>query len=144
MKTNEVFESKYLSAPDLGGKTVRVTIDDVTMEKIGDDRKAVLHLVGKKKAMVLNRTNWTRLEEQCGSDDSDDWRGWSIVLYPTKVDFQGKRVDAIRIDDRPGSSKPPARAARQSAPPPPPAEFVEDVEDEPHHGTAITEDDIQF
>jgi len=140
MKTNDVFESKYLSASDLGGKAVRVTIENVTMEKIGDDRKPVLHLVGKKKQMVLNRTNWTRLEEQCKSDDSDHWRGWNVVLYPTKVDFQGKRVDAIRIDDRPGSSRPPGKVSATVALPP--QELIEDELDSDM--AEPSDDDIPF
>jgi hypothetical protein len=41
--------------------------------------------------------------------------GWSIVLYPTKVQFQGKMVDAIRVDDRPGATK---KSGNRPAPPP--------------------------
>lgn len=135
MKRNDVFQSDYLKVSDLQGKAVRLTIEDVTMEKIGDDTKAVLHFAGKDKTLVLNKTNWNRLEEVCRSDDSDDWHGWAVTIYPTKVDYQGKRVDAIRIDDRPGSAVPPASRGRASAPPP--------VEDEPMPG-AITYDDIPF
>ena len=119
MKRDAIFTSNYLKATDLQGRTVRVTIEDVTMEKVGEDTKAILHLVGKEKSIVLNKTNWGTLEQMCQSDDSDHWRGWMVTLYPTKVDYQGKRVDAIRIDDRPGSATPPTSTPAAVEPPPP-------------------------
>lgn len=130
MKTGEAFPSNYLKAADLNGRAVKVTIDSVTVEKIGDDRKPVLHFVGKDKGLVLNKTNSNRIEEATGTDEMDDWGGWTVTLYACKVDYQGKRVDAIRVDDRPGTvqgPRQPARAAAQraetypadEAPPPP-------------------------
>lgn len=107
MKIGSAFPSSYLKAADLNGKAVKVTIESVSVEKIGDDQKPILHFVGKDKGLVLNKTNANRIIEAVGSDETDDWEGWSITLYPCKVDYQGKRVDGIRVDDRPGSSKAP-------------------------------------
>lgn len=133
MRIGSAFPSDYLKAADLNGKAVRVTIDNVTEEKIGEDRKPVLHFVGKDKTLVLNKTNANRITEAVGSDETDDWQGWSITLYPCKVDYQGNRVDAIRVDDRPGSSRAPSNGngnGRHAAPPPaddpPPADITED------------------
>ena len=134
MKMSQAFPSSYLKAADLNGKAVRVTIESVTPEKIGDEIKPVLHFVGKDKGVVLNKTNANRITEAVGSDETDDWEGWSITLYPCKVDYQGKRVDAIRVDDRPGSSKAPTNARRVVEQP------VDDFGDAPE----ITEDDIPF
>lgn len=135
MRTSEAFPSNYLKAADLGGHAVRVAIESVTMEKVGEDKKPVLHFIGKDKALVLNKTNANRITEAVGSDETDDWEGWTITLYACKVDFQGKRVDAIRVDDRPGSSKPPQRnAASRPAPPP--------VDEEPP--PPITDEEIPF
>jgi hypothetical protein len=117
MKIGDAYPSSTLKAADLQGKSVRVVIESVTVEKIGDDTKPVLHFQDKDKTLVLNKTNANRIVEATGSDETDDWAGWSIVLYPCKVDYQGKRVDAIRVDDRPGASKAPK--ARQSRPTPP-------------------------
>ena len=133
MKISNAFPSNYLKAADLNGKAVRVTIDSVTMEKLGDDQKAILHFVGKDKSLVLNKTNVNRIIEATGTDETDDWAGWSVVLYACKVDFQGKRVDALRIDDRPGATKPPA--SRKV-----PEVVVEDFEDVPE----VDEDPIPF
>lgn len=134
MRMSDAFPSSYLKAADLNGKAVRVVIESVSMEKLGDDHKAVLHFVGKDKGLVLNKTNANRIVEAVGSDETDDWEGWSITLYACKVDYQGKRVDAIRVDDRPGSSKPPTNRARPAVAEP--DEFVDAPE--------ITEDDIPF
>ena len=130
MKIGTAFPSNYLKAEDLQGRAVRVVIDSVTTEKIGDDHKPVLHFAGKDKGIVLNKTNANRIAEAVGSDETDDWEGWTITLYSCKVDYQGKRVDAIRVDDRPGSTKPPARAAASRP----------DPDDVP----AITDDDVPF
>ncbi len=119
MKVNDLFRSKKsLAAADLGGKAVRVTIESVEVQKFDEGEKPVLHFVGKDKTMVLNKTNALRIIEAVGDDESDNWVGWSIVLYPTKVDYAGKRVDAIRIDDRPGATKPPAQPVRRAVAPP--------------------------
>lgn len=126
MKISDAFPSNYLKASDLNGKAVRVTIDSVTMEKLGDDQKAILHFVGKDKGLVLNKTNTYRIVEAVGSDETNDWEGWSITLYACKVDFQGKRVDAIRVDDRPGSSRAPQRSTRNAVPPPPVSDDFDD------------------
>lgn len=131
MKINSAFPSDYLKAADLGGKASRLTIDSVTIEKMGDDTKPVLHFKESSRKMVINKTNAMRIVEAIGSDETDDWAGWSIVLYPAKVDFQGKRVDALRIDDRPGATKPPvAGTKRPTAAPEPPDEDYGDIPDD--------------
>ena len=68
------------------------------MQDIGDDNKPVARFKNKSKALVLNKTNLRSIEEITGTDETDDWRGARITLYPTRVDYQGRRVDAIRID----------------------------------------------
>lgn len=118
MKTSEAFPSNYLKAADLNGRSVRVVIDSVSMDKIGDDRKPIVSFVGKDKSLVLNKTNANRIAEHSSSDEMDDWAGWTVTLYACKVDYQGKRVDAIRVDDRPGTAYAPkahTRAAAQRA-----------------------------
>lgn len=130
MKIGSAFPSEYLKATDLNGKSVRVVIESVSTEKVGDDQKPIVHFVGKDKALVLNKTNANRIVEAVGSDETNDWEGWSITIYSCKVDFQGKRVDAIRVNDAPGASRPPtnatpSRVERDAVPP-------------------ITDDDIPF
>ena len=99
MKIGEAFPSRWLKAADLQGKKVNVTIESVGFENIGDDGdKLVAYLKNSKKGLVLNVTNANMITEICGTDETDDWTGKRICLFPTRVDFQGRRVDAIRVD----------------------------------------------
>lgn len=124
MKSNDVFPGKYLRADDLNGAEPIVTMRDVKIETLGDDSKPVLYFVGKEKGLVMNKTNWAAITEITGSDDSDEWTGKKVKLVTRKVDFQGKRVPAIRVEE------PIANGHR----PPPPVEPVH----------APDEDDIPF
>ena len=136
MKRGDAFPSARLKAEDIKGHKVTVEIEDVKIERVGqgDDEKTkpVLYFRGKDKTLVLNVTNWSRIEDFLLSDDSDDWIGCRIVLGTERVDFQGKRVDAIRVID--GESK---KAPRRGQPEPVQDEsdaaepFVADDEDVP-------------
>lgn len=99
MKANDVFPGKYLRADDLGGKEPIVTIKSVHNETLGDELKPILMFEGKEKGLVLNKTNWSAIADITGQDDSDDWAGARVKLVTRKVDFQGKRVPAIRIEE---------------------------------------------
>ena len=137
---SESFPSKYVKAADLKGQNVIVVIGHVTFERIGTndkDDKPVLYFQGKSKGMVLNKTNATNIAHLYG-DDTDDWAGREIVLFPAMVDFQGKTVEAIRVrgvraaDKSKGglAPKPQPRAfddlKRDSASEPPPREDIGD------------------
>ncbi len=124
MKIGAAFPGQYLKAADLQGKRVRVVVERVDMEDIGGETKPVLHFKGKSRGVVLNKTNAQSIWAINGSDDTDDWPGTEIVLYPSKTDFQGKRVDCIRIDP----PDTPAQTRRAAPPPPPPP--VEEPEDD--------------
>ena len=106
MNINSAFPSTFLKSADLGGRRVAVTIAKVSMEDIGDDHKPVVYFTGKDRGLVLNKTNAAMISEIAGTAETDDWGGVKILLYPAKVDFQGKRVDAIRVDYPTGAEKP--------------------------------------
>ena len=95
---DELFPSTWLKATDLRKQRVPVRISHVKVEEVGDDKKPVLYFQNATKGLVLNVTNANMIKEITGSNDTDAWRGRSIVLFVTKVDFQGKRTDAIRVD----------------------------------------------
>lgn len=98
MKVSTLFKGKYLKAASLGGAPVRVTIESLTMEELGEDKeeKPVVYFQNKDQGLVLNRTNASVLADLFG-DESDGWIGKQIVLSPEKVSFQGRLVDAIRV-----------------------------------------------
>lgn len=96
MNINAAFPSTYLKAADLQGRSASVVMDRVSLEEIGGEHKPVLYFAGKERGLVLNKTNSSIIAEMHGSE-TDDWAGKSIVLYPARVEFQGRIVDAIRI-----------------------------------------------
>ena len=107
MHTSEAFPAKFLKADDLQGKSVRVVIERYEMEELPDgNRKPALYFVNKQRGMILNRTNSNAIEFDCGyGPDMDLWIGKPIVLFSTMVDFQGKRVPALRVRPVPDTPK---------------------------------------
>jgi len=98
MKVGEAFTGAYLKADTFKGKRVTVTCDHVALEKVGEGDKPVLYFQGKDMGLVLNKTNANMIAEIAGDDEMDNWKGVKVVLYAAKTDFQGKRVDCIRVD----------------------------------------------
>jgi hypothetical protein len=110
MKGSEIFSSKSLKAEDIKGHEPVVTIEKVTTQDFDDGKKPIIHFVGKEKTLVCNKTNWNAIVEITGEDDSDNWGGHRVKLVVARVDYQGKRVDAIRIDPPPVNGAPARRA----------------------------------
>ena len=106
MNINTAFPSDYIKSSDLGSKRVGAVINNVSIEKVGEDKKPVVWFQGKEKGLVLNKTNASMIAEIAGTDETDDWAGTKIVMYVAKVDYAGKRVDAIRVD-YPADRQPP-------------------------------------
>lgn len=118
MKIGAAFPGQFIKAADLQGKRVQVTIESVDMEDIGGEMKPVVHFKGKDRGLVLNKTNSNAIWGITGSEETDEWTGVAITLYPSKTDFQGKRVDCIRVD--------PAEPSRRPTPPPQPVDVDDD------------------
>ena len=98
---DEVFGSgKTLKAADLDGDEITLTIEKVEIKEFEDDgevkRKPIVHFLGSDKALVCNVTNSRVIAEAYGKE-TDGWHGKSITLFPTRVEFSGKLVDAIRV-----------------------------------------------
>jgi hypothetical protein len=68
----------------------------VEMDKAGDDEKPVLYFSGEKKGLMLNKTNAKRITHLYG-EESEDWIGKEIVLYPDMTDLRGEPVETIRV-----------------------------------------------
>lgn len=97
MNINAAFPGTYLKAGDLQGRRVTVTMSHVNIEELGGEHKPVLYFEGKERGLVLNKTNANIIAELHGPE-TDDWVGHKITIYPARVEFQGKIVDAIRVD----------------------------------------------
>jgi len=124
MNIDDAFPSQYLKAADLKDQTPTVTIDRIEIEQIGDDRKLVVYFRKVKRGLVLNRTNANTIAEIVGSRDAEQWTGHKILLTRAMVDYQGKRVPAIRVDYPPKAvpAQGPRLAQRTATPPTPLAE----------------------
>jgi len=98
MHIDAAFPSKYLKGVDLNGKTVRVTIDRVEIEEVGDgDRKPVMYFQGKDKGLALNRINADTISSAYGHE-TDDWTGKLVELYfDPNVYYGPKKVGGLRV-----------------------------------------------
>lgn len=96
MNINEIYPSKYLKASDLQGRTVKVTIDRITVEDMGNERKPVLGFAGKQKGLALNKSN-AQIIASAYSPETNGWIGREIELRPDKTQFNGQLVDCIRV-----------------------------------------------
>lgn len=118
MHIGNAFPSTYLKASDLQGRSISIVMHSVTMEEIGGDVKPILffqdqHGQRKDRGLVLNKTNANIISEMYGWE-TDEWSGKPIVIYPARVEFQGKIVDAIRVKLDTGTPIPTAKRTIQA------------------------------
>jgi hypothetical protein len=122
MKLNDAYPSRFLTAEDLNGKDIAVTIASVELEDIGQghdkSKKLVISMTGKKKAFVVNKTNAGTIAKVLGTDETEEWVDRQIIIGPREVEFQGNMVWSIRV-----SLKKPATAAAKPAPAAPADDF---------------------
>jgi hypothetical protein len=93
-------ESKYFHASDFT-KEIIGTIGNVESAEFKNDDgstavKPVLHFQDQPQALVLNKTNFTALSLMFGEDTSD-WVGAKVALYPSRVDFKGRTMPTIKL-----------------------------------------------
>lgn len=98
------FPDKYLFAEDLHGKPVDVTIAAMNSDSLvtegGKKRSVVVTFAGKKKVLVLNKTNAHLINEifpLAPGESLKSWVGKRITIYPTQTKFKGEVVDCIRV-----------------------------------------------
>jgi hypothetical protein len=101
-KVSEMIDSKYLKQSDVP-TDVNVTIEAVAKKNVareGDEpeMKWLIKFAEFRKPMVLNTTNIKRIQRACNSDNTDDWKGKTIVLYvDPDVEFGGNVVGGLRV-----------------------------------------------
>jgi hypothetical protein len=121
----EYFPSKYLKAADLGGREIKVIMQNVEREEVGTkdgrpDYKPVLYFKGKSKGVVLNKTNTTRITDHYGTNP-DDWFDQPLILYSEMATYAGKTGPAIRCrvptakDNKPAKADPISSGRRGDA-----------------------------
>ena len=97
---------RYMRALDLKEPVV-VTIKAVAMEKIRNDEpeKPTVEFEELPQKLTLNKTNGTKLIELFG-DETDDWLGQVVELYPTMTDLDGDQVPCVRLRGTAAASVP--------------------------------------
>lgn len=124
MNVNSIFPSAYVSAADLNGQDVPVTVRNCVIEDVTNESKTeplpVLYFEGMQKGMVLNKTNAATISGMYG-DETDLWAGRSITLYPTETSWQGKMVPCVRVRDQRGQIAQPQPVQPAPVAPPQPA-----------------------
>jgi len=102
MKTSDMFPRKYATGADFGGKAVTLTIERMQPEQMRPGPNAptttkyVLYFKEAQKGVILNRTLSDQIETITGSDDTDDWPGCRVTLYPVPMQVAGTPRIAIR------------------------------------------------
>ena len=101
MRVELMFPSDFVKAADLGGKDVTktiksVTIDELTMRGGRKEKKPVIRFSDAEKKLVLNKTNATVIAKMYGNE-TDNWVGKQITMYPTTTTFGADTTDCIRI-----------------------------------------------
>ena len=102
MKLNELFPHKYASGEDLQNLPYTLTISHLRQEKMiptpgaAPVDKWVLYFKETQKGIVLSKTLASQIAQAVGSDDTDNWVGKKITIFPEEVMVAGKPRTAIR------------------------------------------------
>lgn len=97
MRKDQIYPSKYLKAPDLRGRDVTVTIENVEQVALQGKPSILVYFRGKEKALVVKPAIFDQIELATGCPDTDDWEGKSITLFPTETLFAGQTYEVIRV-----------------------------------------------
>jgi hypothetical protein len=91
--------SKYLNADGAKGMDgLNFIIYDVKPELIEDESrpKLAVYFKGVEKPLILNKTNRDTLSTAWG-DETDEWKGRSVMLLLIPDSYNGKPVMSIRL-----------------------------------------------
>lgn len=124
MNIDDAFPSKYISAADLRGQEVPVTISNVVIEQVQGNQvvedRPIAYFQGKNKGLVLNKTNAGVIRDAFGPETSN-WYGRQLMLYtvqtqtPRGEPTQGVRVRAITaVAATPPVQQQPVQPAQES------------------------------
>lgn len=109
-------ERDYLYAFDLNGQDKTLTIERITGGELVSaggkkTKKPLCHFKNVPKPLALNATNCKSIATMYGNN-TDDWAGKRITIYPTTTQMGGEQMECIRV--RPRVPDPPKRNASGS------------------------------
>lgn len=100
-----MMDKEFLYAFDLKGRDVTLTIAQVTAGKLKngkkESKKPLCFFVEPrdKRPLALNATNCKTIAKLYGND-TDEWKGKRVTLYPTTTEMAGETVECIRVRPR--------------------------------------------
>jgi len=98
MNIKAAFPPKFLKTEDLRGQRVTLVIDRVQSQLLNDGQsKPVVYFQGRKKGLILNKTNAFAIAQHHG-EETDQWRGKRVTVFPALTDFHGQSVPCIRVE----------------------------------------------
>lgn len=86
MDIRQLYPAQWITHSDLGERRFRLTISAVTLEEVHDQHthrkapKLVVAFEGRKKRLVLNKTQALALACLCESHETEQWTGKEVVL----------------------------------------------------------------
>jgi len=115
VKVSEMFPGRYLSGDDLQGQPMTVTIARIGQEEMRPGgaapvKKWVVWFQGEQKAVILGLTLAEQIAEAVGSDDTNDWPGRRVTLYPLPLTVAGESRVAIRARAANGATAAPVQS----------------------------------
>lgn len=122
MKISEIYPRKYATGEDLKGKAYTMTIARVVYEEMHPqpgspaEKKPVMYMDEAQRGIILGPALARQVAAILG-DETADWTGKRVTLYPQPMRVAGQDRIAIR-----------ARAATNGPSTPPPALIEEDEE----------------
>lgn len=101
MDATKLCPSPHIEAAELNGADKVVTIKKVGFSEVGEEKvnKGVIYYEEFDRGMVINRTNVKRIIAMLGNE-TDEWVGKKIALYPSETDWQGRTVPCIRVREK--------------------------------------------
>ena len=107
-------KSKYLRAEDIKQERkfrIKAVTEEMFERDGGKEKKLVLWFTNDERGLVLNKTNNRTLRGAFG-DDTANWIGKVIVVFPVMAEFRGKMTPGLRV-----RIPPPKQATEQAAAP---------------------------
>jgi hypothetical protein len=102
MRLNDMFPRRYATGADFNNKPVTLTISRVAIEQMRPQvgapavDKYVVFFENAEKGVILSKTLAYQIAEVIGSEETNDWVGHRVTLYPLPMRVAGKQRIAIR------------------------------------------------
>ncbi|MBN2548826.1 MAG: hypothetical protein JXB15_06700 [Anaerolineales bacterium] len=100
MKVKDMFPSKFVKGDDLKGPTVvtiaRVVAEEMYKPGVGQVTGYVLYTQEGKKGIVLSRVLAGQIAQALKTEETEEWSGKRITLYPHPLTVAGVPRVAIR------------------------------------------------